>query len=258
MFPLPSISTLRKWISNFNCLPGILEDVLVILKKQVEAEANQNYKLGVFVFDEMDLKKKYEYFQKTDSVFQNHKKVQVGMIRGLCSNWKQPVFFNFDTPMRKNLFNEIIMKIESTGIEVWAVACDSGSTNQALLKSLGVTTDNTSFQNPADPSRKIFAFLDVPHLLKLIRNHILDNGILIDGKNTEIGSSDFLEILNSNKGEYRIHHKLTDFHLTVTGPQRQRVRPAAQLLSHTSSVALQLLKPERSVQADFIELINNW
>lgn len=81
LFPLPSISTLRKWVSRFECLPGILSDVLTILKKQISAEANGTYKLGVLVFDEVELKKKYEYFQKQDCVFPAHKKAQVAMIR---------------------------------------------------------------------------------------------------------------------------------------------------------------------------------
>jgi hypothetical protein len=258
LFPLPAISTLRKWVSRFECLPGILSDVLTILKKQITAEANGTYKLGVLAFDEVELKKKYEYFQKQDCVFPAHKKAQVAMIRGLCSNWKQPIFFDFDTPMQENLLKEIIIKVEETGIEVWAMTSDGGSTNQALLKKLGITTDNTSFTNPADPTRKIYVFVDVPHLLKLIGNHILDAGIQVDGKNEILGQSDFWNILRHNQTEFNITHKLTEFHLTCSGPQRQRVRPAAQLLSHQTATALRCLDETKTPQANFIELVNNW
>ena len=258
-FPLPSISTLRKWISKFDCSPGILEDVLVILKKQIQAEAaNPNYKLGVLVFDEMDLKKKYEYFQKKDCIFPNHKKAQVALLRGLCHDWKQPVYYDFDKPMRSNLVEDIILKAESAGIEIWAMTCDGGTSNQALHKSLGVNTDNTSFPNPADPTRKIYIFLDVPHLLKLIRNHILDEGIWIDENCTEIGRSDFQLILEADNKEFRIHHKLTEFHLNLVGPERQRVRPAAQLLSHATASALRCLRADKVIQANFVDLINDW
>ena len=37
LYPLPSISTLRKWVSKFDCFPGILEDVITILRKQVQS-----------------------------------------------------------------------------------------------------------------------------------------------------------------------------------------------------------------------------
>ena len=257
MFPLPAISTLRKWVSKFQCLPGVLDDVLAILKKQMFAETKEHYKLGVFLFDEMEIWQKYDYFKNTDSVFPAHKKVQVGLIRGLCFDWKQPVFFNFDTPMKEDILEDIIKQIESTGIEVWAMTCDSGPTNQSLWKQLGITIGNTSFVNPADPSRKIFVFADVPHLLKLLRNHILDYGIQIDPNNV-INQSDFVEILEANQGEFKIHPKLTEFHINCTGSQRKRVRPAAQLLSHSSATAMRCLNNEKTVQANFVDLINNW
>jgi hypothetical protein len=43
-------------------------------------ERNINLKLGVLLFDEMEIQRKYEYFQKNDSVFAAHKKVQVLML----------------------------------------------------------------------------------------------------------------------------------------------------------------------------------
>ena len=257
MFPLPAISTLRKWVANFECLPGVLNDVLSILKKQMYAETKDNYKLGVLLFDEMEIRQKFEYFKKTDSVFPAHKKVQVALVRGLCCDWKQPVFFNFDSPMKEDLLEEIIQKVESTGIEIWAMTCDSGPSNQSLWNRLGINKENTNFVNPADPSRRIFVFADVPHLLKLFRNHIIDFGIQIDEKHV-ICQSDFWEILEANKGEFKTNPRLTDFHISCSGSQRQRVRPAAQLLSHSSATAIRLLNSAKTVQADFVDLINDW
>jgi len=259
LFPVPSISTLRKWVSKFDCSPGILNDVMMMLKKQISIDSNEKLKLGVFCFDEMDFKKKYEYFQKKDCVFGPSKKVQVGMVRGLCGNWKQPVFFDFDCPMTENLLKDLIEAIESTGIEVWAMTCDGGSSNLALLKKLGINTDHTSFPNPADRNRQIFIFYDVPHLLKLIRNHILDEGIFIDGVNTKISRQDFEELLHPNQNcEHKMLYQLKDIHLHCSGPQRQRVRLAAQLLSHKSASAMKFLHPEKKIQSDFVELIDCW
>ena len=259
LFPVPSISTLRKWVSKLDCSPGVLTDVLVILKKQISADANEKLKLGVFCFDEMDLSKKCEYFQAHDCVLGPSKKVQVGMVRGLCGDWKQPVFFDFDCPMKENLLCDILLQIEKSGIEIWAVTCDSGPSNQAALRKLGITKENTSFPNPLDPNRQIFVFLDVPHLLKLIRNHALDEGIFLGGTATKITRQDFQGVLDANKpGEFKIHHKLTSTHINCAGIQRQRVRLASQLLSHTSAVAMKILSPEKTLQSDFVELVNNW
>lgn len=58
-------------------------------------------------------------------------------------------------------------------------------------------------------------------------------------------------------------HKLSTDHLTCEGPQRQKVKLATQLLSHTTETALKHFKPIQNKKlnddtADFIELINNW
>ena len=228
-------------MKRFKCLPGILTDVLEILKKQVQSESRENFKLAVLCFDEMELHKKFEYFQAEDRVFPATKKVQVGMVRGLCHSWKQPVYFNFDAAMTEETLRKIILSIESTGIEVWAITCDAGPTNQGLLNRLEISTAKTSFPNLSDPSREIFAFFDVPHLLKLLRNHILDSGIDVDGKGSIICLADFQSILNHNSAELKIHPKLSDHHINCVGNQQQRVRLAAQLLLHTSAKAIRCL-----------------
>ena len=55
--------------------------------------------------------------------------------------------------------------------------------------------EKTSFQNPSDPSREIFVFHDVPHLLKLLQNHIIDEGINIFSTTGLIYKSDFSKAL---------------------------------------------------------------
>lgn len=99
LLPLPAVTTLRRWIQKFKCSPGILTDVLAILKKQVSSESKENYKLAALCFDEIDISKKFKYFQAEDRIFPAHKKAQVAMLRGLCHDWKQPVYFEFDAPM---------------------------------------------------------------------------------------------------------------------------------------------------------------
>lgn len=41
---------------------------------------------------------------------------------------------------------------------------------------------HTWFSNPSNPNDTIFAFADVPHLIKLIRNHFLDTGLLVNNQ----------------------------------------------------------------------------
>ena len=180
------------------------------------------------------------------------------MVRGLCHNWKQPVYFDFDAPMTEDTLQNIISSVESTGIEIWAMVCDAGPTNQGLLNRLGISKLKTSFPNPADPTRELFVFFDIPHLLKLLRNHVLDEGIDVDGMGSVINSDDFRNILSHNTSELKIHPSLTEHHISCTGSQRQRVRLAAQVLSHMSATAIRCLSYDKGVQSNFVDLVNDW
>jgi hypothetical protein len=212
-------------------------------------------KLATLAFDEMDISRCYDYDSESDRVFGPNKKVQVAMIRGLCQSWKQPIFYDFDTKMTKALLFSIIINVEESGIQVWTVVFDLG--NVGLLKTLGVSPEKPYFQNPFDPSRKIFVVPDPPHMLKLCRNHLLDEGFMID-ENSYISGKDLEEIIRVDTKEYKICHKLTPNYFNVKGSGRQKVRLAAELLSHSTATAVKTLFHGKKKQADFIETINSW
>ncbi|KAK9754753.1 hypothetical protein QE152_g962 [Popillia japonica] len=109
----------------------------------------------------------------------------------------------------------------------------------------------------------IFVFADVPHLLKLVRNHFLDQGFYINGKSiTKDSIQKLLEVANS---ELTICPKINSSHLELTGPQHPRVRPATQLLSRTVAKALEYCGTNNMLPAtnwrdtsNFILMINDW
>jgi hypothetical protein len=103
----------------------------------------------------------------------------VAMIRGLTHSYKQPVFCGFDKAMTPGLLKEIITFTEKQGFHIVAIVSDMGSTNQTLFRKLNVSENAPYFDNPADPSRRIFILHDVPHLVKLARNHLLDKIYLL-------------------------------------------------------------------------------
>ena len=87
--PLPGDSTLKRWCVKFNCTPEILENVLLLMKKDSE-NLNEMEKICVLSFDKMHID------SKLDKILGSFKKVQVFLIRGLFSPWKQPAYFDFD------------------------------------------------------------------------------------------------------------------------------------------------------------------
>ena len=253
LLPLPANSTLKNWVKSFRCQPGMQNDILKILSSKINSEGSELPKLASLAFDEMNIAECLEYDASADRVFGPHKKVQVAMLRGICQKWKQPVFFDFDVPMKLDLLFRIIISAESQGIEIWDIAFDLG--NAGLMGELGVSEDRPYFPNPFDPERPIFAYPDPPHMLKLARNHLLDQGFTLED-GTEVTRRDFEAILLKDCSELKVCHKLTQHHLDVKGSARQNVRVAAQLLSHSTATALKCFGKEK--QADFVETVNNW
>ena len=174
--------------------------------------------------------------------------------------------------MTKKLFDKITMRMETEGFKIHGAICDLG--NGTFQKNIGFSKKKAfSFTNVFDRKRKIYLFPDAPHMLKLMRNHLFDNGFLIprsdgkkliDGPLVELRKEDF-EKLVENQADLKIAFKLTPYHLDVQGSERQRVRPAAQLFSHTTATAMMWGKSrsdedyqETVSKAYAVQLVNDW
>ena len=92
-------------------------------------------------------------------------------------------FYDFDKRVDAELFLNIVRKVKSTGFRVRTFVSYMGLKNQKLLADLEIKTGNTFLKNPCCEERHIWAFCDVPHLLKLMRNYLIDKVYqLPDGK----------------------------------------------------------------------------
>lgn len=117
-----------------------------------------------------------------------------------------------------------------------AMVSDLGGGNRKLSKELDCTPEKPWFRNPYN-DEKIFVFADVPHLIKLIRNHFLDHGFVYKGKLIEKQIIQKLLSLTDNT-DLKITHKISHENLNVTGAARQKVKLATKLFSHTVSAAV--------------------
>ncbi|KAI5704495.1 hypothetical protein M8J75_006003 [Diaphorina citri] len=259
-YPLPGLSTLRTWACNIDVRSGVLSDVMKIMDASGLSKSALQ-RCTVLSFDEMKITSVLEYDKKEDNVLGPHSYLQVIMARGLFNSWKQPVFVGFDKKMTKTLLFDIIKELYDIKFTVCACVSDCGGGNQGLWKELGISTEKTYFTNPSSESEKIFVFADVPHLLKLARNWFLDTGFTIN--NQSVNKTPVEELLKISKTEISSCFKLTNDHLTCERAQRQNVRLAAQLLSHTTSVALKQYLPGNDKElakrtANFCETMNLW
>ncbi|KAF4530613.1 hypothetical protein B566_EDAN018701, partial [Ephemera danica] len=237
--PLPCVSTLRRWTRKLPCDPGIQHDILNLMKMKSDTMMDHE-KIVVLTFDEMSIMQRYCYDISADQVVGPHASAQVLMMRSLYKNWKQVVYYGYDTPMTPELFLEIVKAIHESGYHVVASTSDLGASNRSFLKRLGVNDQKTWIDNPYISGSKIYFFADVPHMLKLMRNHFLDQGFVFNNKLCRKNILyKMLSILNSQDQEIKIAHKLNTYQLEVKGKARQRVATAAKLFSRTNAAALE-------------------
>lgn len=90
-------------------------------------------------FDDMHIDSKVFYDCGIDQIFGPHSKVQVVLLRGLTSKWKQPVYFDFNTTMNKIRLCIIIRSSQQPGLKVCGSVSDLGGCG-TLWKELGVST----------------------------------------------------------------------------------------------------------------------
>lgn len=252
------------WASTFNLDQGILNNVISLMGKKA-LELSELDKLCVIYFDEMYVSNRIDIDKKEKQKLGPHKSCQVVMVRGLLANWKQPVYYKFDQPMNQEILLKIISQLYKAGFMVTAIVSDMGSGNMGLWKEFNVGhKKNCSFQHPEDSACQIFVFADAPHLIKLLRNHFIDQGFHLRGHILE--KSCFENLINISNSDLTLAHKVTRYHLDVKGTQRQKVRPAVQLFSETVSKAIEYCgkkgqmpvgSPWNEVSA-FVKLINDW
>ncbi len=128
------------------------------------------------------------------------------------------MFVAFDQPMTATLFKFDIVECESVGVSIVASVNDMGSTNHQLWRYLGITRNQPLFTNPFTALRRVYAFADVPHLVKLLRNHIIDTGFILPDVEV-VDCSLFKQLVESDDGKPEILHKLRWSQITCTGQE---------------------------------------
>lgn len=133
----------------------------------------------------------------------------VFMFSSLCGDFSQPIaIFPSEGPTNAKILGQMlvlaILKIEEAGGRVLAVVGDGASTNKKMFRDMEVegkydskyeedksisddfglgdlidfSKDPTKhwFQNPYDDNRNVYVISDPPHLLKCIRNNLMNQG----------------------------------------------------------------------------------
>lgn len=256
-YPLPSEMTIKRRLRQFSVPPGFIDLSITILKTQATLLSNLETDV-ILSFDEMKVNSDLCFDHMEEIIRGPHNNVQVMVIRPLLGKWMQPIYYNFDTAVSVELLTETIKVIEETDFKVRGFVSDMGSSNRKLLSDLQVSWTRSFIENPAEENRKVWVFCDVPHALKLIRNHLLDEGYELESGKL-FTKEPFVKLveLQSTGQDLQYAHKLTMNHLLVAGTERQNVRKAAELLSLTVGKALIHNFPEFSHVGEAAIIVNN-
>lgn len=240
--PLPAISTIKAHVAKLPVETGILKAAILLMSARAKC-MSELHRVCSLSFDEMHICGDFVYDSKEDKVLGGKGKTQVVMARGLFAPWKNPVFFDHNQPMTVSILSEVIDALHDAGFEVVSIVSDMGGDNIRLYGELDVTHEHPYFLHEKS-GHKIACFHDAPHLLKLARNHLLDEGLVLNPDNPSSSREEaclepLLQLINGALGEDVSVHRLTKFHLTCYGSDRQIVRLAAQVLSLRTAVALE-------------------
>lgn len=283
--PLPAPSTVQEHLSELKFEPGILHFNLNVLKQKC-ANLKPEQKCFIIGFDEKSLIPGVQEDTSTHKrvgtatveptakhLLKNPKKIAThGLIflaGGLYPRIKEVVDYEFTTnasdpnSMKKKLF-EIICATEREGnVFVSGICFDMSPDNTALLSLLGInfTERSTKFfiKHPADPSRRLYIFPDLVHIIKNITCNLRKHPLKISGKMSENLASnyalfdDVLQVYNAQKeSSIKIAPKLTHTVMFPSHFDTMREDVAYNLISNDVSRGIDLLNPNKKNATSFV------
>ena len=206
---LPHPKTLQKWYRAVDGSPGYTQESLRAITLKVDEMAKENKKLLVgLIMDEMAIKKHVQWNGQrqvgyvdlgiqssnidTDSL-PEAKDALVFLLVAINSRWKIPIAYflinGLSGKEKSNMVNKSIEIVHGTGAVVVSLTFDGAAANMTMSKELGANLSRNNlksyFQNPVthDP---IFIFIDMCHVIKLLRNALGDWGYFLDDNNNYI------------------------------------------------------------------------
>lgn len=265
-YPLPSLTTLMKWSRRLEIKPGLFDKVLKIM--QVCGQSmTPTERVCVLEFDEMGVAKDVE----KGVTLAPRRTMQMMMVRGLFSNWKQAIYAQIDVPVTAHLVKEAARKLHDCGFPVAAMVSDCGESNERVWNELGIqwvvddsigicSLEGTSFDHPVEG--EIFVFSDAPHLLKLLSNRLLSEGFVLQSGGS-VSSRPLKQLLGLSQSEVSAIFNLpADRQLFSNSRSLQNIPADAEIFSNPNVVrALREHLPmdeEANSLADVLQIINKW
>lgn len=261
---LHSTSTIRNWYCSINGAPGFSEEALGILKAKANtANANGNEMYACLIFDEMHIHTNLEYdHAKRENVgyisygtgkadqSQNEsplaKEALVFLVSGVNEKFKIPIGYFFINGLSSSekaaLIQEALLLLSRSGVKIIGLTFDGLPANSTACKEIDPSYDDTNpfIVNPHS-SDETFVLLDACHMLKCVRNTLINKQVLYDANNEQIKWS-YIEELYKYQRVHNVNlgNKITKRHVECER-HKMSVRIAAETLSNSVADSLELL-----------------
>nr|XP_022911954.1 uncharacterized protein LOC111422910 [Onthophagus taurus] len=153
------------------------------------------------------------------------------------------------------LIKDVILQLDSCGLDIIGTVCDQGAANQGAMKILisSSPTEYAACTFTVNNKSRIVLY-DPPHLLKGIRNQLLKKNLIWKTDNEKLTAS-WSHIKNAYyidvcSGDLRALRKITEEHITEEKMKKMKVAHCAQVLSHTMAATISMMARNNEISSD--------
>lgn len=278
MFALPSRKTIRAMLKKVPFEPGLNLHIMKHLKGTVE-KLQPHDKYCTLVFDEISLSSGLYYHAGNDKIigFEDlgdcNRKPKLAdhaivfMVRGIHRKWKQPVSYMLVQSSTKTidlvrLIKEITRGLFEAGLNVIATVCDQGTANVSAINYLTSETERSYTRLKKEyqggffeiDGHKVVPLFDPPHLLKGMRNNLLNKDLVFSQDGVVKLASwkhviQFFELDNlGGEDDRRMCPRLTTEHVYPAKIKKMKVKCCSQVFSQrVSSIMRHLAQCSRQL-----------
>lgn len=288
--PLPSRRNLCRRLQHLTFLPGVLAEILTLMKAKVAAMSEIERDCVLFL-DELEIRRGVELDRSSDCFLgkitlpesdqpANH--ALVFMVGGLNTRWKQVIAYHYTGAFvsgdkLKDFVFHLIQLCTQISLRVVCVTCDMGSSNRSMWRSLNLSSSRSSVTvcsvpHPCDSENVLYFMPDPAHVLKNLRGHLvrkdvmhLNDAIVARFKlpSNEVSIAHVEAVLKLDTDQLQVASNLSNIHISNGHFTKMKVGIAVQLFREAPAairyyIEIGKLSPEAETTAWFFGVIFKW
>ena len=254
VFTLPNPSSIRAWLTNVDVNPGFLSNVLEVAVQSKETDY-------CLVVDSMSIRKQTLFVngqltgfcdyggviaEDRNSIASEALVFLLVPLKGVTIQYPIGYFLvdKINAQVQAELIRTVLTLTAEKNLRVCSITCDGCAANISTLNNLGCHLNPKGcipyFNHPI-LQQKVYATLDICHMVKLTRNALADMGAFLSPTGERI-SWEYVVRLSNLQNDHGLHfaNKLSVSHIQWH-KAKMKVKLAAQVFSRSVADALVFL-----------------